>query len=95
MGFSWSLHIPLPDTSPDLLGDHTYLLSLDTCQLLPRLVESGSSTPSGFRKSSDAIPLKFPHMPHTFCPKVLGSVTSTRWFPSNFTFKPKSVVTTV
>uniref|UniRef100_A0A8C5X6L6 Secreted protein n=1 Tax=Malurus cyaneus samueli TaxID=2593467 RepID=A0A8C5X6L6_9PASS len=42
---------------PRAAGDHPHLLLLDTSQLLPRLVESGSISPSGLRKSSAAIPL--------------------------------------
>lgn len=51
------LLLPLPSVSGWLLGDRTHLLLLDTSQLLPRLVESVSISPSGFWKSSAAIPL--------------------------------------
>lgn len=71
----------------------TYLVSLSTCQLLPRLVEFDSNSPSGFRKSSVLFPLKFPQIPHTLLAYSPGIFTTTLWFPSNLTLTPNAVVT--
>ena len=64
-----------------------------TIQLAPKLLKSGTTTPSGRLKSSSLLPVYVPHSPHSLPLCFSDTLTRRSWSPLNCSCRPSLVET--